>query len=176
MKKLAILASFVLLALPSVALPSTAHAQEFNVREGNREAINPTQQALDQAYNGRFHYAPALRAGDYVFVSGVVAGAWNGEVLDREGFAEAVRRAFQAIGATLEAAGAGFDGVAHMRTFHVFDHELIGIEKIEQFEVVADIKDEFIPEPFSSWTGVGTTALLPDRGIVEIEVVVYAPQ
>jgi enamine deaminase RidA (YjgF/YER057c/UK114 family) len=117
-----------------------------------------------------------MRAGDYVFVSGVVAGSWQGEVLDREGFAQSVRQAFQAIGATLEAAGAGFVGVTHMRTFHVFESEFIGISRVEQFEVIADVKDEFVPEPFSAWTGVGTTALLPDRGIVEIEVVVYAPQ
>ena len=165
--------------LPIVLLclaPTAAAAQEFNVREGNREAINPSEQARAQAYDGRFHYAPAVRAGDYVWISGVVAGAWDGEVLDRDGFADAVRRAFQAIGRTLEAAGAGFDGVAHMRTFHVFDHELIGISKVEQFEVIADVKGEFVPEPHSAWTGVGTTALLPDRGIVEIEVVVYAPQ
>lgn len=156
---------------------SAAQAQEnLNVREGLREAIIPSEVARDQLYNGRFHFAPAMRAGDYVFVSGVVAGSWQGEVLDREGFAQAVRQAFQAIGTTLEAAGAGFDGVTHMRTFHVFDSEFIGISKIEQFEVVADVKDEFVPEPFSAWTGVGTTALLPDRGIVEIEVVVYAPQ
>lgn len=159
-----------------LATPAFASAQELNVREGDREAIIPSQQALDGAYNGRFHYAPAVRAGDYIWISGVVAGAWEGEVLDREGFAEAVRGAFRSIGATLEAAGAGFDGVAHMRTFHVFDHELIGIEKVEQFEVIAEVKDEFVPEPFSAWTGVGTTALLPDRGIVEIEMVVYAPR
>jgi enamine deaminase RidA (YjgF/YER057c/UK114 family) len=165
--------------LPIVALlavPAAASAQDLNIREGDREAIIPSQQMLDQAYNGRFHYAPAVRAGDYVWISGVVAGAWEGEVLDREGFAEAVRGAFQVIGTTLEAAGAGFDGVVHMRTFHVFDHELIGIEKVEQFEVIAEVKDEFVPEPFSAWTGVGTTALLPDRGMVEIEMVVYAPR
>lgn len=165
-----------LLLLILLAAPTAASAQDLNVRVGDREAIIPSQQALDQLYNGRFHFAPAVRAGDYIYVSGVVAGAWQGEVLDRAGFAEAVRQAFRVIGATLEAAGAGFDGVAHMRTFHVFDHELIGIEKIEQFEVIAEVKDEFVPEPFSAWTGVGTTALLPDRGIVEIEVVVYAPR
>jgi enamine deaminase RidA (YjgF/YER057c/UK114 family) len=169
MKRLAPLALLLLVPVP-------AAAQEFNVRQGDREAIVPSQQALDQLYNGTFHFAPAVRAGDYIWVSGVVAGAWRGEVLDRAGFAEAVRMAFRSIGATLEAAGAGFDGVAHMRTFHVFDHELIGIEKVEQFEVIAEVKDEFVPEPFSAWTGVGTTALLPDRGIVEIEVVVYAPR
>ena len=32
------------------------------------------------------------------------------------------------------------------------------------------------PEPHPAWTAVGTTALLPDRGIVEIEVVAYSPR
>jgi len=159
-----------------LAAPAVSAQEGQNVRQGLREAIIPSEAARQQAYDGPFHFAPALRAGDYVFVSGVVAGAWQGEVLDREGFAQAVRQAFQVIGTTLEAAGAGFDGVAHMRTFHVFDSGLTSISKVEQFEVIAEVKNEFVPEPFSAWTGIGTTALLPDRGIVEIEVVVYAPQ
>lgn len=167
----------VALGTALLAFATTAAAQEsLNVKVGDREAIIPSQPALDQLYNGRFHFAPAVRAGDYIYVSGVVAGAWQGEILDRDGFAEAVRQAFRSIEATLEAADAGLDGVAHMRTFHVFDHELIGISKVEQFEVIADVKDEFIPEPFSAWTGVGTTALLPDQGIVEIEMTIYAPE
>ncbi|MEN8376381.1 MAG: Rid family hydrolase [Gemmatimonadota bacterium] len=173
MKKRHLLSLLTLL----IAVPTTAAAQDnFNVRRGDREAIIANEAKRDRLYNGRFHFAPAVRAGDYIFVSGVVAGAWAGEVLDREGFAESVRAAFRSVEETLVAAGAGWDGVVRMRTFHVFDHELIGIEKVEQFEVIAGVKDEFVPEPFSAWTGVGTTALLPDRGIVEIEMVVYDPQ
>lgn len=169
--------TIVLLAL--VAAPSATRAQEptnYNVPGPRTEAIIATEDQRDGWYNGRFHFAPAHRAGDYVFFSGVVVGAWEGEPLDRDGFKEAVRGALRNLEATLAAAGASFEDVVKLRTFHVFDSPLVEIGKVEQVEALAEVKGEFMPEPHPAWTAVGTTALLPDNGLVEIEIVAYAPR
>lgn len=169
--------TIVLLAL--AAAPSLSRAQEptnYNVRGSRTEAIIATEEQRDGWYNGSFHFAPAHRAGDFVYFSGVVAGAWEGEPLDREGYKEAIRTAMQTIEATLAAAGASFQDVVKLRTFHVFDSPLVEIGKVEQVEALAEVKGEFIPEPHPAWTAVGTTALLPDNGLVEIEIVAYDPR
>ena len=155
---------------------SAVRAQEnYNVAGAETEAIIATEGQRDNWYDGTFHFAPAHRAGDYVFVSGVVVGAWEGEVLDREAFKEDARRAFRVVESILAAADASFDGVVKLLTFHVFDHPLVSMAKREQVEALAEVKGEFMPEPHPAWTAVGTTALLPDNGLVEIDIVVYAP-
>jgi hypothetical protein len=41
--------------------------------------------------------------------------------------------------------------------------------------VIAETKAKYAVEPHPAWTAVGTTGLFSPRGIVEIEMVVYAP-
>ncbi len=167
---------FSLIALALLAGAGAAEAQEnYNVAGERTEAIIATEGQRDNWYNGSYHFAPAHRAGDFVFVSGVVLGAWGGEVLDREGYKEAARNAFRTVEGILAAADATFDGIVKLLTFHVFDHPLVSIGKREQVEALAEVKGEFMPEPHPAWTAVGTTALLPDNGLVEIDLVVYAP-
>lgn len=166
-----------LVALALLASAGAAQAQQnYNVAGENSEAIIATEQQRDQWYNGIFNFAPAHRAGDFVFVSGVVAGAWEGEALDREGYKTAIRRALDTAQQILAAAGTSLDAVVKLNSFHVFDHPLITIEKIEQVAVIAEVRKEFMSEPYPAWTAVGTTELLPDNGIVEIEFVVYSPR
>jgi enamine deaminase RidA (YjgF/YER057c/UK114 family) len=44
---------------------------------------------------------------------------------------------------------------------------------MEQWDVIRRVRAEFIGEPHSAWTAVGTTGLLVPNGIVEIELVAY---
>lgn len=155
----------------------SAQAQEsFNVEGRNGEAIIATGQDKKWMYDGRYHFSPAYRAGDWVYFSGVVAGAQSDTPMGKEEFKAALHRAFESLGATLAAAGASFDDVVKIRSFHVFDSPFITLGKREQVEAMAEVKGEYIGEPHPAWTAVGTTALLPDRGLVEIEIVAYAPQ
>lgn len=163
-------------ALASLCFTSVQADENFNVKSKNREAIIATKNDRDYLYEGAYKFSPAVRAGDYIFFSGVVAGARDDKPLDRDAYKDQVRRAFAALGRTLKAAGAGFEDVAKIRTFHVFDSPLITIPKQDQVLAIAEVKGEFIPEPHPAWTAVGTTALLPDRGLVEIEIVAYSPE
>ena len=42
-----------------------------------------------------------------------------------------------------------------------------------QFAAFSAVKDEFMKVPYPAWTAVGTTALIPDTGIVEIQAIVH---
>lgn len=172
----------VLLAAAILFASSASQAQEqpkenLNVTGHGKTAIIPTERQKKGMYDSRYNFAPAVRAGDYIFISGAVAGAFRAEQpIGKEDFKKSIRRVFNQIKGTLEAGGANMNQVVKMRTFHVFDSPHITIDKREQVAAVAEVKNEFIGEPHPAWTAVGTTALYPDKGLVEIEVVVYAPE
>ena len=137
------------------------------------EAIYVNQAHKDG--NDTYGYAGAFRAGDFVFVSGVVAGAWGGETLDDEALKATVRAAFEEAGRVLEAAGASYDHVVDIITFHVWDSPYYAGDKASQLAAVVDVRREFMREPDPAWTAVGTTELVPDHGIVEIRLTAHVP-
>ncbi|HEX8901183.1 RidA family protein [Vitreimonas sp.] len=129
--------------------------------EALRETIIPTNQR--RAYD-EYHYAPAVRAGDYVFLSGIVAGMGPGETDAEAGY----DRAFRAVAATLREADAEWADVVEMTTYHT--------DLPAQFETFSRVKDRYVPEPYPAWTAIDVDRLLPDGGLVEIRVIAYAPR
>lgn len=171
--KTLLVAAFITMAGPVRAQETEA---ELSVSGHGKTAYMANERQRRGWYDGVFHFSPAVRGGDYIYLSGVVAGAFgvDGSV-DREGFKSSVRKAFETMQDIVKAAGADINQTIKIQTFHVFDSPLITIGKAEQVKVVAEVKGEFIAEPHPAWTAVGTTALLPDKGLVEIEIVLYAP-
>jgi enamine deaminase RidA (YjgF/YER057c/UK114 family) len=135
--------------------------------------INPT--AADQATYERFHFATARRVGELLFISGVVVGRRSGEGNDVDAFKVQTRRAFERIGRTLTAAGATFDDVVMINSFHVWEGPNFSGDRAAQFAAFGAVKDEFMKAPYPAWTAVGTTALIPDAGIVEIQMIARVP-
>jgi len=124
----------------------------------------------ERMYNS-FKFAAARRVGGTIFVSGVIAGPERGEGRDVDAFKAQLRRAFNEIGGTLAAAGAGFANVAMINTFHVWTSEYFQGDRNAQLGAFIDVKDEFMPPPHPAWTAVGTTGLAVDSGVVEIQVI-----
>lgn len=122
---------------------------------------------------GSWHYAPARVEGNLVFVSGIVAGAWGRDsVLQTVPQLEAAfREAWKEVRAVLEAAGSSTADIVDLTTFHVFQTPSFLGTKREHIEAFRRVKDEFVPAPYPSWTGIGVATLFPDRGLVEIRVV-----
>ncbi|MBV9046120.1 MAG: RidA family protein [Alphaproteobacteria bacterium] len=120
-----------------------------------------------------FKFAAARRAGNVLYVSGVIAGPEKGEARDLDGFKAQLRRAWTTLGATLAAAGARFDQVAMINSFHIWQGPNFEGSARDQLTAFIAVKDEFIKEPHPAWTAVGTTGLALDTGIVEIQLIAH---
>lgn len=107
-----------------------------------------------------YHYAPAVRAGDMLILSGVVAAT-------QDGFSEEqiYTEAFKTIGRILTEGGATWGDVVEFQTFHT--------DLPAQINTFAAVKDQFVKEPYPAWTAIDIDRLYTDNGIVEIKVTAY---
>jgi enamine deaminase RidA (YjgF/YER057c/UK114 family) len=113
----------------------------------------------------RFHFAPAVRAGDTILVSGVIGRGADGTVpadpLDE------YRAAFVQIGVVLAAAGADHGDIVEITSFHT--------DLPATMREFAQAKDEAIGRPFPAWTAVGVSALMAAGARAEIRVTAHRP-
>jgi enamine deaminase RidA (YjgF/YER057c/UK114 family) len=112
-----------------------------------RNAIFPANRhALYEAHG----YSAAVRSGDLLFVSGQVGSREDGS--PEPDFASQVTLAFQNLEAVLTAAGASFDDIIDVTSFHT-DPET-------QFATIMPVKNRFFPTaPYPTWTAVGVNWL-----------------
>jgi enamine deaminase RidA (YjgF/YER057c/UK114 family) len=104
-------------------------------------------------------YASAVRVGDTIYLSGVVAGVHRGETDLTLGY----ERAFKEIGETLKSAGASWDDVIDITTFHT--------DLTTQMPAIVAVKNRYIKPPFPAWTAIQIARLIPANGITEIKIV-----
>jgi len=108
----------------------------------------------------RFRYSPGVQVGNLLHIAGQVGrdGSLN-VVRDKE--AQFVQ-AFENVGAVLQEAGASFDNVVDMVTYHTDMRDL---------ELFISVKDRYIKnlDNLPAWTGIGTTALAMPGLFVEIK-------
>ena len=159
-----------LIATP--ALAQEAYPKKIPAPGG--EVIIPSERS-QRSYD-EIKYAPARRAGDMLYVSGVIVGRAPDEGTDPESFKKQVRRAFTALDTVLKASGATFDDVVMINSFHVWEGPDQPAPRIEQINMINAVKSEFIKGANPAWTAVGTTGLLNPHGIVEIQLIAYAPK
>lgn len=125
---------------------------------------------------GQLHFAPARRAGDFVFCSGVIAGPKPGESVDAAGFEVLVAKAFDGIGQTLAAAGGSLASIAEITSYHVFANPVFKGSKADHLRAFQAGKDARIAEPYPAWTAIGVEGLFLDEGLVEIKVTAHIPK
>ncbi len=118
--------------------------------------IPPGQERVYQSW----HFAPAVKAGNTIYVSGVIGMGADGKVPADP--AEEFTNAFAQLATTLEAAGATLDDIVEMTTFHVDMSDTLG-------PFVA-AKDAAITEPYPAWTAIGCTELAVPGGRAEVKV------
>lgn len=124
------------------------------------QIIPPGAQALYDNY----HFAPATRVGNMVWVSGQVG--IDGAMRTGQGMAAQARLAFENLKQVLEAAGAELADVVELITFHT---DLRG--DMPEF---AKVKDTFFPDRYPSWSAVGVTQLAQPDFLVEVRAVAVA--
>src|SRR5579862_636776 len=101
----------------------------------------------DRLYD-EWHFAPAMRVGDTLIVSGLPAA--KGATYE-----DKVRNMFEALKITLAAAGADLADVVEINTFHAQAKDTATFD--EEFDRFAKIHAEYFPDHYPAWTAVGTT-------------------
>lgn len=154
-----LVAGLVLLAVSAACADPREPAQQ-----GERawEAIVP--EGFERSYE-RSRYAPAVRVGDVLVLSGVIG--YNGGAEDNGPEAQFVR-AFERLSAVLDGAGLSLDDVAEITTYHVNLGEL-GRRFIE-------VKDRYFDgPPYPAWTAIGVDRLFLDGALIEIRALAIVP-
>lgn len=126
------------------------------------EAIVPT--GMERSYE-RSRYAPAVRIGNLLLLSGVI-GYSSGEDNGPEAQFE---RVFERLSRVLEGSGLSLDDVAEITTYHVNLGEL-GRPFIA-------VKNRYFDEPpYPAWTAIGVDRLFLDGVLIEIRAVAVIPE
>ncbi len=120
-----------------------------------------------------YGFSPATRAGDFIFVSGVVAGYATGEdgkpAEPTDAAIEAgFERAFGRLEEIIKAAGADWSDVVEMTTYHT--------DLPRQGRILMAVKARRFSAPYPAWTAIDVDRLWPDNGFAEIRLTLYAPK
>ncbi|MEO1574265.1 MAG: Rid family hydrolase [Pseudomonadota bacterium] len=109
-----------------------------------------------------FQYAPAVRAGSMLYLSGVVARIADGET----SMVPAIERAFDEIETILSHAGATWSDVVDVTSYMTDLDAQIG--------PLWQVKGQRVTEPYPAWTAIGVERLYGgDAAIIEIKVTAY---
>jgi len=162
--------SAIAAALSILTITACTTAQSEDAARTLKQAIAP--QGMEEIAE-QYHYSPAVRAGDFLYLAGVVASLpmdENGRIADptEANLEAAYEEAFQTIAYILDAAGADWSNVFELSTFHT--------DLPSQIATFAAVKDRYVPAPYPAWTAIDIDRLYPDSGVTEIKVIAYAPQ
>lgn len=114
----------------------------------------------------RFHFAPAYRVGDTIYVSGVIGVGPDGAVPIDAG--DEFVAAFSQLAATLEAAGATLDDIVEMTSFHTDMPATLG--------GFMAARDAVLSEPWPAWSAIGCTALAIPGARAEVKATAVISQ
>ena len=114
----------------------------------------------------RFHFAPAVRAGEWLLCSGQLGIGPDGRALADP--AEQFAAAFEAVKAVLAEAGLGFGDVVEMTTFHAGG-------MAAQLGTFMSVRNRYLAHPYPAWTAIGVSELAFPGALVEIRVTAHRP-
>lgn len=106
----------------------------------------------------RFRYAPGVLVDDTLYIAGQVGRNEKLEVV--QGTEAQFVQAFENVAKVLRAAGASFDDVVEMVTYHVDMRDLA---------LFMEVKNRYFTQRVPAWTGIGVTALAMPGLLVEIK-------
>ncbi|MDR6373585.1 RidA family protein [Paraburkholderia caledonica] len=128
-----------------------------------RKAVVPA--GMEAVYE-RIRYAPAVKVGNTIYVSGQVGRDEKMQLV--EGREAQTVQAFENLKKVLEAAGASLSDVVDLTTFHTDMRDL---------PLFLEIRDRYLTtHPMPAWTAIGAHMLGGTAGyIVEIKAVAVLP-
>lgn len=132
--------------------------------QNTREVIVPA--GMEMLYE-KYHYCPGIKVGNTLYISGQVGRDENLQIV--EGTEAQFVQAFENVKKVLLAAGATFNEVVEMITYHVTDASSGSPLTIPDLPLFIEVKDRYFTRQYPTWTGVGVTGLSTAGLIVEIK-------
>lgn len=134
-----------------------------------REVIIPP--GMEILYE-KYHYCPGIKVGNTLYIAGQVGRNDAMQVVE-EPEAQFVQT-FENVKKVLTAAGATFDHVVELVTYHVTSPALYEASAQAAFTIpylplFIQVKDRYFTGNYPTWTGVGVTTLSTPGLIVEIK-------
>ena len=123
--------------------------------------VPPSMKAASEAYQ----YAPAVRIGGQILISGIVGTDAQGRL--PPDFRSQAENVFTTLEAILNEAGGTLDDVASLNTYHVGEIH-------SQLHDLVEVKATRIRAPYPIWTGVGVTQLGVPGALLELSAVAVA--
>lgn len=146
-----------LLAIGMVLVPTAAFAQARQQAQ-----VLMSEDEGSRRFQEQWGYADAIVAGDTIYLSGIVVGQREGESLE-----DSYDRAYRQIGAILRRAGASWDDVVDITSYHT--------DVTAQMDAIVAVHRRYVSPPFPAWTAIDVDRLIPERGITEIKIVARRP-
>ena len=112
--------------------------------------------------NSALPFSPGIRAGDYVFVSGMASADENGQIIP-DTFDNEARRTYANLGRVLRGAGLDFNLVVQVRCY---------LQRQEDWDAHNRIYREYVSEPFPARTTL--VGCLGDLVKYEVDCIAYA--
>jgi enamine deaminase RidA (YjgF/YER057c/UK114 family) len=144
-----------LLAVVPVGGPADAQAR----RQGT---VLVAESERARQLQEKWGFSDAVITGDTIYLSGIVVRPAPGET----DLKPAYDRVYQRIGAILKRAGASWDDVVDMTSYH---SDVEG-----QIEAMASVQKSYVKAPYPAWTAIGVARIL-GGGITEIKITAKKP-
>jgi enamine deaminase RidA (YjgF/YER057c/UK114 family) len=149
------MAALFILSATAVAAPAIAG-------ERQRSTVLMSENEQGRKFQEEWGYSDAIVAGDSIYLSGIVVGQREGEPLEA-----AYERTYGQIGAILKRAGASWDDVVDITSFHT--------DVVAQMPAIVAAHKRHVKAPYPAWTAIDVDRLIPERGITEIKIVARRP-
>jgi enamine deaminase RidA (YjgF/YER057c/UK114 family) len=130
--------------------------------ERQRSTVLMSENEGARKFQEEWGYSDAIVAGDTIYLSGIVVGQREGEPLEA-----AYDRTYGQIAAILKRAGASWDDVVDITSFHT--------DVTAQMPALVAVHKRYVRAPYPAWTAIDVDRLIPERGIAEIKVVARRP-
>jgi enamine deaminase RidA (YjgF/YER057c/UK114 family) len=120
-----------------------------------------------QPWSPKYTFVPAVRAGQFLFLSGTTATDDAGQLVGRGDIAEQTRQIFRKFERLLGAVGATCDDIVETTDYFV---------TTENYRATAAVRREFFKRHFPASTGVQVAGLLREGALIEIKAVALIPE
>ncbi len=140
-----------------IPLGATAEAGERQ-----RATVLMSESEAGRKFQENWGFSDAVITADTIYLSGIVVGQRAGETDLKAGY----ERVYKQIARILKRAGASWDDVVDMTSFHT---DVEG-----QIEAMAAVHKTYVKAPYPAWTAIGVAQIL-GGGATEIKITAKRP-